>query len=265
MKTEHKIYTAILGFLIVGTVFCFLLPKEAKRNEEALIKIGAGDDISGTVMNESLRLMGDGKETIEETTTGNTFVDCCSNSAQWAMNTGDINVAFYCSHIAKHTVENNDNFVIYAPAIMNAEMIAFREEWDQAETLGVLTGRTQEQQIVKKEYPQITDIYEISQKGIGYSLEDGQIDGAVLDITKAALIPQYNFKHLSGQDYISYVLVADREIINTEPFQKFVEAYNQAVSNLKETEYLAECLGVEETWLENTNIKFLKIQESEND
>ena len=46
-------------------------------------------------------------------------------------------MALSCSHQAAHLVEEDDRFVIYAPAIMNAEVVAYQGDIQQIKTLGV--------------------------------------------------------------------------------------------------------------------------------
>lgn len=263
MKIQNKIYLSIFCFIVIGMLCAVFLPKEAKRNEAAVLRVGAGDDISGLLMKEVLKQVEGQRKITAEEIENSAFSDCCSNSAQWAMNAKEINVAFYCSHIAKHTVENNKDVMIYAPVIMNSELIVYQKDWKDIRELGVLQGRKQEQKLAKETYPQIEKMHEISQKGIAYSLEDGQIDGAILDITKAVYFPSYSRKPLADRDYISYVLVVDKEFEKTEAFQEFIRAYNLAVEKLQDAKYLAKCMEADEKWVKDTTIKFLTLPESE--
>lgn len=73
--------------------------------------------------------------------------------AQWALSADEINVAFYCGHIAQHTVEENENVMIYGPTVMNAEVICFKDDFDQVRTVGVSQGREQEKAVAQKTYP----------------------------------------------------------------------------------------------------------------
>ena len=68
---------------------------------------------------------------------------------------------------------------------------------------------------------------------------------------------------VSAHDYISYVLVVDKEFAQTEAFSDFIKSYNKAVEKLNEPAYLAEKLGVEEEWLNDKTIQFLTLDESE--
>ena len=119
----NKIAAAVFGiFLTAGVAASILLPKEERRNKEAEIKIGAGDDISGVLMDETVRNLSKEYE-VTQSLESSSFQDCCSNTAQWALNAKEINVGFYCTHIAKHTVEQNQDVELYGPVIMKGEKI----------------------------------------------------------------------------------------------------------------------------------------------
>ena len=94
-------------------------------------------------------------------------------------------------------------------------------------------------------------------------MEDGQVDAVIQDLTKAALVPTYQYKPIAEHDYISYVLVVDKEFAQTQAFADFVKSYNKAAEKLNEPAYLAEKLGVEEEWLHDKTIQFLTLAESE--
>lgn len=173
-------------------------------------------------------------------------------------------MAFYCSHIALHTVEENENVMIYGPVVMNAEVICYREPWQEVQTVGISQGRVSEKKQAQKSYPQITKFREITQKGILYSLESGQVDGVIQDLTKAAGIPEYPTKPVSETDYVSYVLVADKEFVQTKAFSDFMESYNCAAERLNEPGYLAERLGIKKSWLSDKRIVFLPLEEMRN-
>ncbi len=179
------------------------------------------------------------------------------------MSSEEINVAFYCSHIARHTAQANENVMIYGPAVMNAEVICYKDDWKDVKTVGVGQGREQEKRLAEENYPQIEAFREVTQKGILYALEDRQVDAVIQDVTKAAQTPHYDSLPLSENDHISYVLVVDKDFVVTEAFADFIKSYNEAVRKLNKPAYLSERLGVTESWLEDKSIEFLTLEESE--
>ena len=80
--------------------------------------------------------------------------------------------------------------MIYAPVIMNSDVLIYSiTDMEQISHIGISQGRKHLSKMVSEAYPQITEISEISPRVLGYSLETGQIDAAVMDITKAVLVP----------------------------------------------------------------------------
>ena len=247
------------AFLLAGVGAMLFLPAEKRWNKDADIRVGSGADISSVIMEETLQKINE-KYKVTTSTESSSFQDCCSNTAQWALNAKEINVGFYCPHIAKHTIENNEDVEIYGPVLMNGETIVHKKDWADVKNVGITQGRQQEKSLAKKTYSQIEEFDEITQKGILYAMEDEQVDAAILDITKAAEVSDIPTMPLSDNDYISYVLVVDKEFEQTEAFQNFIESYNKAVEKLNDPAYLAEKLKVSEEWIKEKHIKFLPLE-----
>ena len=114
-------------FILAGIGSMLFLPGEKKWNKDADIRVGSGADISGVIMEETLQKINE-KYKVSTSTESSSFQDCCSNTAQWALNAKEINVGFYCPHIAKHTIENNEDVEIYGPVLMNGETIVYITE-----------------------------------------------------------------------------------------------------------------------------------------
>lgn len=246
-------------FLLAGVGAMLFLPGEKKWNKDADIRVGSGADISGVIMEETLQEINE-KYKVAISTESSSFQDCCSNTAQWALNAKEINVGFYCPHIAKHTIENNEDVEIYGPVLMNGETIVHKKEWSEVKHVGITQGRQQEKSLAKTAYPQIEEFKDITQKGILYAMEDEQVDAAILDVTKAAEVSDIPTMPLSNNDYISYVLVVDKQFEQTEAFRNFIESYNKAVEKMNDPVYLAKKLKVSEEWVKEKHIKFLPLE-----
>lgn len=72
---QKKIAIFIIGFLVAGFLIDFSFPKERKMNAEAEIRVGAGDDVSGLLMQETMQLL-EGKYALEDDLEGSSFQDC---------------------------------------------------------------------------------------------------------------------------------------------------------------------------------------------
>lgn len=75
MKITNKILLFMVGFVLAGLVISVVLPKEPKRNDDALIRIGSGDDMSGILMEEAVNDLSS-KYEIRESLESASFQDC---------------------------------------------------------------------------------------------------------------------------------------------------------------------------------------------
>lgn len=243
------------------------MPKEEAKKISTGLRIGVGDDITGVLLKQIIKTNKDINVNSMENTEENkdilydfTFKDCWSNTAQWALSSEEIDMAFYCNHIALHLVQANDEFEIYGPVIMNAEVIVYMKDLDNINKLGIGYKREHLHKIVKENYKQVQEVVEMSPVSLPYSLEGGQIGGAVLDITKAALLPEFNFIPVSKEDYISYSLVVRKDIIDTKVFKDFLIAYNKTIEDLNKKEKFKEYISRTEDLSDNIRIKFLSLE-----
>ncbi|MDD6440783.1 MAG: hypothetical protein PUG71_01430 [bacterium] len=75
MKMDRKITIFIVGFILTGMLVSIFFPKEEKRNDDALIRVGAGADVSGILMEETVSELSD-TYTVKESLESSSFQDC---------------------------------------------------------------------------------------------------------------------------------------------------------------------------------------------
>lgn len=162
--------------------------------------------------------------------------------------------------MALHLVNSNDDFQIYGPVVMNSELFAYKGELDSIHRIGIGHKREHLHKLVKESYTQVNEIAQMSQISLPYSLEAGQIDGAVLDITKAALLSEFKFAPISKEDYISYILVVRKDIVDKAAFKDFLSAYNETAESLNNIEILKRHIDMPVEFWDDARIKFLSLE-----
>ncbi len=75
MRIDKKILIFFAGFILVGGLVAVYFPKEEKRNSDAVIRIGAGADVTGILMKEAVSQLG-GKYAISDSVESSSFQDC---------------------------------------------------------------------------------------------------------------------------------------------------------------------------------------------
>jgi|InofroStandDraft_1065614.scaffolds.fasta_scaffold26410_4 hypothetical protein len=75
MEINRKIVVFIAGLVLAGTLITIFFPKEDRRNSDAPLRIGAGADISGILMEETVEEL-NGICMIPEDLESSSFQDC---------------------------------------------------------------------------------------------------------------------------------------------------------------------------------------------
>lgn len=159
--------------------------------------------------------------------------------------------------MAVHLVRGNSNFEIYAPIIMNSEVIVYKSDLESIKTLGIGQKREHLKEFAMESHSNIENISEISPNSLSYALETDLVDGVVLDISKAGLLKHYNFAPLSDKPYISYNLVARKDVIDSQEFKEFISHYNDVIEAFSDKDYLKDKLEIDSLY--NLDIKFLNL------
>lgn len=76
MEIQKKILLAGVGLVVVLSAMQFILPRENEKNAQAQLRIGAGDDISGYLVQEILSQQDSPVQLSEQSMEGYEFQDC---------------------------------------------------------------------------------------------------------------------------------------------------------------------------------------------
>lgn len=259
ISINARIKIALILFAVVFLALLFLFPRDVKK-EVGEIRIGAGKDITGVLLEEVVaeaEKVGMGDAFL----TAYVFTDCCSSTAQWALQAEEIDMGFYCSSAAMAMVNKVDDFVLYAPIILNSEVVATLPETGPPTTIGIPKKRSFLGPLAEEYYPQITEVREIDRTYLSYSLKLEEVEGVVLDVADAAAAEEFVFSPLTDQPYISYCMVVRRDFLNTEVFQDFLKCYESTIERLNTTEEKVRLMGMEPAFWGMTGLEFLPVSE----
>lgn len=75
MEINRKIAAFLAGLVLAGTLIAIFFPRESERNADAPLRIGAGADISGILMEETVEEL-NGVCMVSEDLESSSFQDC---------------------------------------------------------------------------------------------------------------------------------------------------------------------------------------------
>jgi hypothetical protein len=260
ISVNQRIKIAVVLAAVIFTVLYFFFPKDEEKPIGA-IRVGAGKDITGVLL-ESIVAEAEQENNQDAILMAYIFVDCCSNTAQWALQAEEIDLGFYCSSAAISMMNKVDGFELYAPIIMNSEVIAALPETEEIETVGIPRKRTFLGDLITKSFAQVSTIREIDRTYIGYSVKLGEVDGAVLDVMDAATTAaDFTYRPMTNQPYISYCMVVREDLIGTDIFNNFLSYYEKAIEKLNTTEEKIRLMKMDEAFWEMSMLEFLPISD----
>ena len=260
ISVNQRIKIAVVLAAVIFAVLYFFFPRDEEKPIGA-IRVGAGKDITGVLL-ESIVAEAEQENNQDAILTAYIFVDCCSNTAQWALQAEEIDLGFYCSSAAVAMMNQVEGFELYAPIIMNSEVIAALPETGEIQTVGIPRKRTFLGDLITKSYSEVSTIREIDRTYIGYSVKLGEVDGAVLDVMDAATTAaDFTYRPMTNQPYISYCMVVRENLIGTDIFNNFLSYYEKAIEKLNTTEEKIRLMKMDEAFWEMSMLEFLPISD----
>lgn len=258
MSLNQRIRTVLALAALLFVVLYFFFPRDEEK-EPGTLRIGAGNDITGILLESIVDEAGETAQG-DSLASAYLFADCCSNTAQWALQAEEIDLGFYCASAAMAMVNKVEDFELYAPIIMNSEVIARLPETAEMDVVGIPRKRAFLGSLVTQRYPETAEVREIDRTYLAYSLKLDEVDGAVFDVADAAAAAQeFSFLPLTDQPYISYCMVVRKSLIGTAAFQEFLACYNRAVERLNTTEEKIRLMEMDSDFWEMSALEFLPL------
>ena len=257
-KVRAGIFIGVIAILAVVLTVSLLLGNRGGADSFSL-RIGVDEGMIGF-------LMGDVAIAAEEAGLSidlNVFVDCCGNAAQWAINSGRLDIGFFCPDIAGVLTGLNRDLEIYGPAVLNAEVVALRGGVDAPTIVAIPAQRNFLIDLVHENFPSVTEIIQSAPNSILFALSSGGAEGAVMDLSGALQSKDFEFRPLSGEEFVSYSLVVHKDLIDTPQFARFVETFNLITDDYNDPEFLESRFGLSGSIRDITRIRFEHLSEVE--
>ena len=168
------------------------------------------------------------------------FVDCCGAQAEFALGAGKFDMAVLCPDAAEMFLKNSASFMIAGEIIRNANVLVSKTDVIPLD-VGYTAGRSLQGESAVAVLGNGINLIPMTSAALPYALEKGVVDAIVMDVL-TALKSDAGFvitplPHVRG----SSVLVVNKDVVGTEPYNNFLDAYNESVDGM-DGEALADIL-----------------------
>ncbi len=134
--------------------------------------------------------------------------------------------------------------------------------------IGVVQNRFYQVKLASAYFPG-AEVHPFIGNALAYALESSKVDAVVIDGLKAFKLDGKRLSTYDKGEYVTYVLVVNREFSKTDSFRDFVRLYNKSVKELEDkakyrkalSSFFSKSLSDSEwTEIESWKIKYLKIK-----
>ena len=238
MKPGSKRVIALL--LIFAAISAALLWKHggaASPPEDRPLMVAYGDDIAGVLVQKALAELPTRRTELDSINLG----DCCGSNAQFALSTGQVDVAVLCPDAVTELAQAGKQYAVLGELVYDGNVLVTRP--DSPETLqviGYMNGREEQRQLLERVYGETADLQPMFASALPYALENRAVDAIMLD---AALAIKLNYPTQSISDgEVTSVVIVRKELLGDPRLEALRSACNSTVSALANEDVLVEML-----------------------
>ena len=201
--------------------------------------IAYGDDIAGIILQKALKDL-----PAERADIGMDAInmgDCCGSNAQFALSTGQVDVAVLCPDAVQDLAETGKQYTVLGELVYDGNVLVTRPDSpDTLAVIGYMNGRDEQRDLLEEVYGQEVDLQPMFASALPYALENKAVDAIMLDASLALKL-NYPTKSISSGEVTSVVIVQN-DLLSDPRLEELVTACNETVGKLSDEAVLIDML-----------------------
>ena len=201
--------------------------------------IAYGDDIAGIILQKALKDL-----PAERADIGMDAInmgDCCGSNAQFALSTGQVDVAVLCPDAMQDLAEAGKKYTVLGELVYDGNVLVTRPDSpDTLAVIGYMNGRDEQRDLLEAVYGQGVDLQPMFASALPYALENKAVDAIMLDASLALKL-NYPTKSISSGEVTSVVIVQS-DLLSDPRLEELVTACNETVRKLSDEAVLIDML-----------------------
>jgi len=224
--------------IVVVFAWDFHADTSARKNEEPLV-IAYGDDVAGLVLQKALKDLP--AERADIGLDAINMGDCCGSNAQFALSTGEVDVAVLCPDAMLDLEETGKQYTVLGELVYDGNVLVRRPDSpSELSVIGYMNGRDEQRQLLEEVFGADKDLQPMFASALPYALENKAVDAIMLD---ASLALKLNYPTESISDgVVTTVMIAQDALVSDARLQELITAYNDTVEALADEDILIEML-----------------------
>lgn len=209
--------------------------------EETLV-VACGDDLAGIVVQSVVE---QNNITIEKLGMDYMSVgDCCGSNAQFALSAEEVDIAVLCPDAVKNLQDAGKDYEVLGTVVYDGNVFVKRADSpENPEVIGYMNKRTEQLELLQEIYGTDKNYRPVFASALSYALENKDIDMAVMDITTALKLNYPMEPATSGVPTSIMVVKRERNEVENQVLQQFIEDYNEKIEGLENDKNAGELLS----------------------
>lgn len=224
--------------MVVALAWNFHASAPSHTEEEPLV-VAYGDDIAGLIVQKALADLP--AERAEFGLDAVNMGDCCGSNAQFALSTGEVDVAILCPDAVTDLEEAGKQYTVLGELVYDGNVLVTRTDSPgELAVIGYMNGRDEQRALLETVFGGGAALEPMFASALPYALENKAVDAIMLDVSLAIQL-DYPTRSISEGEVTS-VVIARNDLVSDPRLQTLVAACNAAVEELRDEDRLIEML-----------------------
>ena len=236
---HRKPFLLLLAPVLIMIALVVKTTGASLHTKEPPLVIAYGDDMGGVVLQSALKCMtADYKRTqLDAINMG----DCCGSTAQFALSTGQVDVAILCPDAVRDLEDNGKKYSGVGDLVTDGNVLVRRP--DSPETLaksGYMNGRKEQEQLLIAVFGDSCETVPMFASALPYALENRAVDAVMMDAALAIKLG-YPMETISSGEVTS-VMIVQNHLLEDPRVEELKKAINETVQSFSDEEKACELL-----------------------
>lgn len=172
-----------------------------------------------------------------------TLYDCCAAATQYALGSGHLDMAIMCPDSAAALIAKDQRFMVVGPVMHNSDVLVLHHtRRREPPSIAVSQNRDRQRQLAASRLGANVQVVPMLHSAVPFAYARDQVDGAVVDITRAFSLVGTMSGHQGNPEVVTGVLVVKRLLVNSDHYRQFVNGYRQALEEMRDRDNLLQLL-----------------------
>ncbi|MGM9589894.1 MAG: ABC transporter substrate-binding (seleno)protein SaoB [Faecousia sp.] len=238
-RTQAAGLALLLAIVGIGAALVWRYTSAPLQPETKPLMVAYGDDIAGIVVQKALADLS--AQRAELGLDSINLGDCCGSNAQFALSTGQVDVAVLCPDAMTDLAEAGKQYMVLGELVYDGNVLVTRPDSPETyQVIGYMNGREEQRDLLEQVFGEEVDLQPMFASALPYALENRAVDAIMLDVSLAMKL-NYPTRSIS-EGMVTSVMIVRSDLLGDPRLDALRTAFNDTVCAIAGEEELTDML-----------------------